>query len=74
LSPDLDILDIPLCSIPYILFKLEEIKKNEAISLREHAIKAVWTPMCSHPFSPLKIKSIGNLTIYSKALLATSQT
>jgi len=36
-----DILDIPRCSIPYILFKLEEIKKNEAISLREHALKAV---------------------------------
>jgi len=28
----LDILDVPLCSIPYILFKLEEIKKSEVIS------------------------------------------
>jgi hypothetical protein len=31
-----DMLDIPQGSIPYILFKLEEIKKDEAISLREH--------------------------------------
>jgi hypothetical protein len=27
--------------IPYILFKLEEIKKNEAFSMCEHAFKAV---------------------------------
>jgi len=26
------------CSIPYILFKLEEIKKGEAFSLDEHAL------------------------------------
>jgi hypothetical protein len=26
-----------LSDIPYILFRLKEIKKNEAISLREHA-------------------------------------
>jgi len=27
-----DILAVQLCHTPYILFKLEEIKKNEAIS------------------------------------------
>ncbi|MDB5202768.1 MAG: hypothetical protein JWQ27_2177, partial [Ferruginibacter sp.] len=32
-----DILDIPLSSIPYILFKLEEIKKSEALSLCQYA-------------------------------------
>jgi hypothetical protein len=35
----LDILDTPHCSVPYILFKLKEIKKGEAFSLREHAFK-----------------------------------
>lgn len=34
----LDIQDIPLCSIPYILFKLKEIKKDEVISPRQHAL------------------------------------
>ena len=34
----LDILDIPACSIPYILFKLKEIKKDEVISIGLHAI------------------------------------
>jgi hypothetical protein len=47
----LDILDILAGSIPYILFKLEEIKKSEAFSPREHAFKAVWALMRSHPFS-----------------------
>ena len=37
--------------VPYILFKLEEIKKSEVVSLREHTIKVVWTLMYSHPFS-----------------------
>jgi hypothetical protein len=37
----LDILDTPTCKVPYILFKLEEIKKDEAISIPEHALKAV---------------------------------
>jgi hypothetical protein len=37
----MDILDTPTCGIPYILFKLEEIKTDEAISSREHALKAV---------------------------------
>ena len=31
----LDILDLPLCSTPYILFKLEEIKKS-GLYLREN--------------------------------------
>lgn len=34
----LDILDIP-SSIPYILFKLKEIKKNKVLSLKQHTIR-----------------------------------
>jgi hypothetical protein len=41
------------CSILYILFKLEEIKKSEAISLRLHTVKADRKPMCSHSFFTL---------------------
>jgi hypothetical protein len=37
----LDILDTPHGSVPYILFKLKEIKKGEAFSLQQHALKAV---------------------------------
>jgi len=35
----LDILDIAQCTIPYILFKLEKIEKNEAISYIQYANK-----------------------------------
>jgi hypothetical protein len=38
--------------IPYILFKLEEIKKDEVISLRQYALKAISYAVHSHPFSP----------------------
>ena len=46
----LDILDIGLQLIPYILFKLEEIKKDEAISLRLHANKLFEQDLLSSPF------------------------
>jgi len=47
--------------IPYILFKLEEIKKSEAISLREHTSWVVWKRNCSHSFFTLFSKIIGSL-------------
>jgi hypothetical protein len=65
----LDILDIPACSIPYILFKLKEIKKDEVISIGLHAIFAVCYRMYSHPFSLL----LSNLSVsyyYLKELFA----
>ena len=56
-----DMLDMGHCSIPYILFKLEEIKKDEAISLREHALKLLKRECALTLFSLLLIKSIGIL-------------
>jgi hypothetical protein len=28
-------------------------KKDEVMSLRQHVLKTIWSPMYSHPFSPL---------------------
>lgn len=47
----LDILDIKLCLIPYILFKLKEIKKSEVISTVEHTKIVACTNVYSRSFS-----------------------
>ena len=65
----LDILDIPPGSIPYILFKLEEIKKEEAVSPRQHALKLISHKMCSPPFFTFLPKSIGILIISQRTIL-----
>jgi hypothetical protein len=67
----LDILDTPTCSIPYILFKLEEIKKGEAISLREHTIQGCLAATALSPFFTLKSKSIGTFISFQRTSLPT---
>ena len=43
----LDILDMPSCNIPYILFKLEEIKADEAPFLCENMLLKLFSRRCA---------------------------
>jgi len=61
-------------NIPYILFKLEEIKKREAISADEHTLKAVYVSMALTLFSLFLIKSIGILTLFKRIIFVILQT
>ena len=68
----LDILDILLGGIPYILFKLEEIKKSEVISPRQHIVRLLRRASLSPFFTFLNyyhLKSIGILTSILKSFL-----
>ena len=65
----LDILDIKRSSIPYILFKLQEIKKSEAISPWEHTLKAVGKNRALTLFSLYPFKSIGILDKSQRTIL-----
>ncbi len=62
----LDILDIPLSCIPYILFKLEEIKKsgpNLCENIPQRLFRHIWLSL----FFTLIIKSISILPLYQRA-------
>jgi len=69
----LDILDILIGSIPYILLKLEEIKRVRQY-LCDNILRELFRHKMLSPFFTLKIKSIGILSLSQRTKFRSLQT